>query len=152
MIPVIHLDQWVRKEERLSLENFNNSHTQFCENQGQGHSQLPGPLQMRAAGAQGRELPGALTDTSPGTATSLQCPCCLPIEPGPRGQKSRKQPCPEPSAQFQPGIYHTQPDRWRVLHQQPAMPAGDDLLISLWFLRPALIEIHTASLTWLSLA
>ena len=43
-------------------------------------------------------------------------------------------------------------DRWRLLHQQPAMPVGDDLLISVWFLHPALIEIHTASLAWLSLA
>lgn len=29
---------------------------------------------------------------------------------------------------------------------------GDDLLISVWFLHPTLIEIHTASLAWLSLA
>lgn len=64
-------------------------------------------MRERAAGAQERELAGALTDAGSGTLMSRWCPCCLPIEPGPRGQKARKQPCLHQSAQFQPDIYHT---------------------------------------------
>lgn len=87
-IPVIHLDQWVRREERVSLVHFNNS--RLHKNQGQApgtQAALSSPIEMseRAAGAQGRELAGALTDAGSGAVMSHWCPCCLPIEPGPGG-------------------------------------------------------------------
>lgn len=151
-IPVIHLDQWVRREERLSLVNFNNS--QLRKNQGQAPGTQPAlcsPIEMSegTSGALGRELAGALTDAGSGTVMSHWCPCSLPIEQGPGGQETT---LPAPVCSISARYLSHSADRWRVLHQQPTMPVGDDLLISVWFLHPALIEIHTASLAWLSLA
>lgn len=98
-IPVIHLDQWVRREERASPVNFKqpDSAPETTKVRHRGHGRLSASrLSERAAalgggggGEGGRKLAGALTDAASGTLMSHWCPCCLPIELGARRPESQ---------------------------------------------------------------
>lgn len=156
-IPVIHLDQWVRREERVSLMNFNNSQTQLLTNQGQAlgtQAALCSLVSERESGrgsAQGSWQ--ALWLMLPLVNRCLaRAPAVCPLSWRPGGHKAGKQACLHQSAQFQPDIYHTQAINEEFFTNSQPCLWGDDLLIFVWFLHPSLIEIHTASLAWLSLA
>lgn len=85
--PVIHLDQWVRREERASLVNFNNSQTQLRRNQGQAPGTPPARCSperwVRAAGGSGEGAGGCFDWCWPRVQWCLTGgPCCLHVEPG----------------------------------------------------------------------
>lgn len=155
-ITVIHQDQWVRREEPASLANFNNSQSQILKNQGQARGRRPALCSPRWV----RQLQG-LRGEAAGGCFDWYWIWCMDVSLVPllfahwasaQRPEAKETTLPAPVCSISARYLSHLADRWRVLHQQPTMPAGDDLLISVWFLHPALIEIHTASLAQLSLA
>lgn len=151
-VPVMHLDQCVGVPEQETLVNSNNSQGSAWEEWRSGTRDtsishltwgVRELLGLRGKGCRGFDwcrcwysgawlvpLRFAYWDRPPEARSGTTLPVC-----------SISARYLSPSA-----------DRWRVLHPQPTVPVGDDLLIFVWFLHPTLIEIHTASLAWLSLA
>lgn len=87
-----------------------------------------------------------------GSAMAREHPCCLPIEQGTRRPGSQgSNPACTSLLNFSP-ISITLRRSMRSSSSTTKHAWGNDLLISVWFPHPMLIEIHTASLVWLSSA
>lgn len=103
-------------------------------------------MKKGAAGAKVKEQVGSVTDAGSCTAMTHWCPCCS-LKQGPRSQENNLV-CTS-LLNFSPiSITLDQ-------SMESSLPAANracraDLLISLWFLHPTWMEIHTASLAWLS--
>lgn len=117
----------------------------------QGHNQLPAHLAMSegAAGVQVKEQTVSVTDAGSGRAMPHWCPCCLPIEPGAWRPGAKETTLPAPVCSIS-ARYLTLGRSMKSSSPTANHAWGDDLLISVWFLHLTLIEIHTASLAWLS--
>lgn len=150
-IPVIHLDQWVRREEQESLVNFKTA----LEESRSGIRDTTSSLLtwwVRELLVSGEEAAGSFDWCWRWYSDASLVPPLFAHWAEAWGPEGRETTLPAPVCSISARYLSHSADRWRVLHQQPTMPVGGDLLISVWFLHPALIEIHTASLAWLSLA
>lgn len=152
-IPVIHLDQWVRREEQASLENFNNSQKWLEKNQGQTPGTQPAlrsPDEWESCRGSGEGAAGSCDWCWHWYSDASLVPLLLAHWARARRPEGKETTLLAPVCSISARYLSHSADRWRVLHRQPTMPVGNDLLIFVWFLHPALIEIHTASLAWLS--
>lgn len=131
--------------------DFNSSQTQLWKKSRSGTTDTSSSLLTKRWVKELQEgVVGALTDASAGTAMPRLCSCCLPIERGAGSQKAGKLPRLCQSAQFQPISTTLKRSMQTSLPTAIHSCRGNDLLTFVWFLHPSLIEIHTASLAWLS--
>lgn len=121
-IPIIHLDQWVRREAKTSLANFHNS--QNPESRSATMDTIISPRDERESCGGSGEVAGRCFEWCWLLYTS-----CVPLlfahcvrAQRPEGRETTPPvPVCSISARY---LSHTA-DRWRVLQQQPAMPAGE---------------------------
>lgn len=154
-IPVIHLDQWGQEGGAGRPWGISNSPTQLQRTKvgHQGHDQLSAHLRwVRELQSSGQAAGGCFDWCWLWCSDVSLVPLLFAHWARARRLEAKETTLPAPVCSISARYLSHSGDRWRLLHQQPAMPVGDDLLISVWFLHPALIEIHTASLAWLSLA
>lgn len=128
-IPVIHLDQWVRREERVSLENFDNSQTQPSKNRGQAPGTEAAPCSpedewesCRSSG----ERAGEFFDWCRcWYSNAFLAPLLFAHWARARRPEGRETTLLVPVCSISARYLSHSDDRWRVLHWQPTMPVGN---------------------------
>lgn len=127
-IPVIHLDQWVRMEERVSLVNFNKSQTQLWKNQGQTEGTEPAPCSPGHGWESCRnsgEGAGMRFDWCwHWYSNDLLVPLLFAHWARAWRPEGRETTLPAPVCSISAQYLSHSGDRWRVLHQQLTMPVG----------------------------
>lgn len=149
--PVIYLDEWVRREGRVSLVSFNNSQTQLRRNQGQAsatHLALCSPDDWESC--------RGLWEGAAGCFDWCWLWCCegslvLLLFAHWAGAPEARRPGNNPPCSSLLNFSPMSITLSRSMKSQPCL-WGMTSWSLVWFLLPALIEIYTSSLVWLSLA